>query len=190
MSVWTTKSLDRERNYVIIKHNLPNINNIIMGVKFRASFAVVEKNSKTYNQLKKVPILKNFKEFPLTFLEKLPFVTRSSDIKVVYGVDVYNKYIKEVTKVKEQEEKELEEKKLSDHINGTDKCHFTYVEGPLKGNLCKYPSIKESPSHHCFKHFLYDPKLDIQTTMPVTKEGRAKLSEKILKNIEDHIKAK
>jgi hypothetical protein len=189
MSVWTTKSLNKNSNYILIKHNLPHVNNNIMGVKFRDSFAVVDKDSKIYNQLKKVPILKNAQELPLDFLKKLPFITRSSDVKLVYGVDVYNAYIKSITKATKEEQKQKIEEAEYKHFNESNLCHFRYTENINKGQLCQGEKLEESPSQYCFRHLLQDPFIDIKTTMPITREGKIKLTKQILKNIENHIKA-
>lgn len=116
MSIWTTKSLESDKNYIVLQHTLKGVNYVINGVKFRDSYAVVEKNSKTYYMLKKVPVLRASKEYPLLHLCKLPFITRSIDVKSVYGQDVYVKYLKEIEKEKnlqalaKQQEQELLEK--------------------------------------------------------------------------------
>jgi len=101
MSVWTTKSLDRARNYIVIQHTLRGVNYVINGIRFRDSYAVVEKDSKTYHGLKRVPVLRAVKEYPLTHLAKLPFITRPADIRMVYGQDVYITFIKEQQKEQE-----------------------------------------------------------------------------------------
>lgn len=113
MSVWSTKYLGKNRDYVVIKHNLRGVNIVVQGVKFRGGFAVVEKDSKTYSMLRKFPNLRNSPEFPLTFLKKLPFITRSRDIITVYGKDVYLHYIKAVNKEKEDHDKAVIEQKLA-----------------------------------------------------------------------------
>lgn len=94
MSVWTTRSQNRDRNYVVLQHSLRGVNYVVNGVRFRDSYAVVEKGSKTYSALKRVPVLRSAKEFPLTHLAKLAFISRQSDIKTVYGQDVYLSYLK------------------------------------------------------------------------------------------------
>ena len=98
MSVWTTKTLERARNYIVIQHTLKGVNYVVNGVRFRDSYAVVEKDSKVYYNLKKVPVLRAVKEYPLTHLGKLPFVTRPADIRLVYGQDVYVSYLREKDK--------------------------------------------------------------------------------------------
>lgn len=112
MSVWTTKALDRARNYIVIQHTLRGVNYVINGVRFRDSYAVVEKDSKTYYSLKKVPVLRAVKEFPLTYLSKLPFITRPLDIKMVYGQDVYVTFLREQEKEQEAQQALAELRKL------------------------------------------------------------------------------
>lgn len=94
MSIWTTRRLDRDREYIVLRHPLKGINNIVNGVKFRDGYAVVAKDSKSHHYLKKIPVLRKALELPLTHLKKLKFITRISDIKMVYGEDVYLKYLK------------------------------------------------------------------------------------------------
>ena len=118
MSVWTTKALERDANYIVMKHKLRGFNGNICGVKFRDSYGVVEKDSKTYRTLKSTMMLRNAPEYPLTFLIRLPFITRSADIQHVYGRDVYSKYrlalIKEAEaaeQAKVEQAKEVERKR-------------------------------------------------------------------------------
>jgi len=103
MSVWTTKALTGDRNYIVIQHTLKGVNHVVNGVKFRDGYAVVEKDSKTYYMLKKVPVLRAAKEYPLIHLKKLKFITRTADIKMVFGQDVYRRFIEE-----EQKQRNLE----------------------------------------------------------------------------------
>ena len=99
MSVWTTKALDRARNYIVLQHQLKGVNYIINGIKFREGYAVVEKGSKTYHMLKRIPVLRAAKEYPITYLRKLSFISRSQDVKAVYGQDVYNQFLIEEAKL-------------------------------------------------------------------------------------------
>lgn len=112
MSVWTTKALDRARNYIVFQHTLRGVNYVVNGVRFRDSYAVVEKNSKTYHNLKKVPVLRSSKEYPLTYLSKLSFITRQSDIRVVYGQDVYVSFLREQEKEQAEQHAIVELQKL------------------------------------------------------------------------------
>src|SRR5690606_11127903 len=114
MSVWTTKALDRARNYVVIQHTRRGVNYVINGVRFRDSYAVVEKDSKTYYGLKKVPVLRAVKEFPLTYLSKLSFITRPMDLKMVYGQDVYVSFLRELPTEQEAQQALAELQKLEE----------------------------------------------------------------------------
>ena len=98
MSVWTTKSLESDKNYIVLQHTLKGVNYVVNGIKFRESYAVVEKNSKSYNMLKRIPVLRGSKEYPLSYLKELPFITRLPDIKQVYGQDVYRRFLEEEEK--------------------------------------------------------------------------------------------
>lgn len=118
MSVWTTKSLKSDKDYIVLQHTLKGVNYVISGVKFRDSYAVVEKNSKIYYMLKRVPVLRASKEYPLTHLSNLPFITRSSDVKMVFGQDVYRRYMEELSKVSEQQElAKKQEQELLDKLS-------------------------------------------------------------------------
>lgn len=111
MSVWTTKGLGSTKNYVVIKHPLKGVNNVVNGVTFREGYAVVEKDSKTYHHLRKIPLLHKAQEQPLTHLRKLRFITRTSDVKMVYGQDVYMAFLNAEAQEKEAKiQEELEAK--------------------------------------------------------------------------------
>jgi len=107
MSVWTTRSLGSDKDYIVLQHPIKGVNNVVNGVTFRQGYAVVEQNSKTYHHLKKIPVLHKVKELPLVSLRKLGFITRTSDVKMVYGQDVYMAFLKaeeDMKKAKIQEE--------------------------------------------------------------------------------------
>lgn len=103
MSVWTTKAQASDRNYIVLQHTLKGVNYIVSGIKFRESYAVVEKDSKTYNMLKRIPVLRGSKEYPISYLKELPFITRLPDIKMVYGQDVYRRFLEEEQKSRTSE---------------------------------------------------------------------------------------
>jgi hypothetical protein len=109
VSVWTTKSLESDRNYIVLQHTLKGVNYIVNGIKFRESYAVVEKNSKTYTMLKRIPVLRGSREYPLSYLKNLPFITRLADIKMVYGQDVYRRFLEEEDKSRKTEALVLEQ---------------------------------------------------------------------------------
>lgn len=183
MSVWTTKSLDKDRDYIVIKHTLPNANATVFGVKFRGGYAVVEKDSKTYYKIKKMPLISG-QEYPLTFLRKLPFVTRPADVKMIYGAEVYSKYtqalVSEANQVKQDELKQRQEQidlrdklhheiKLAKKENDQEKVEELKKALPViekcaytleNGVLCGLAAVEWSPSNYCGTHSIEDPKLE------------------------------
>lgn len=158
MSVWATKSSARDCNYIVIRHNLRGVNYTVNGIRFRNSYAVVEKDSKVYRNLKQIPVLKNCQEFPLAFLSKLPFITRPSDVKMVYGMDVYVKYLKqlEVVHAVEDQEQKVQEEVI--HVMEKKLCASRTLVSKEQ-DLCTREAIEQSPSGYCLRHILDDPKL-------------------------------
>ena len=143
-----------------------------MGVRFRNGWAVVERGSKIYHRLRMLPMLKSPKEQPLSFLKQLPFITRSMDVKLIYGADVYAKYV--TLDLKEQklaeETKIVEEEKA--HLDSETNCKFRLDTG----SFCKHEVRNPEITSYCPTHITKDPRL-AQTTfrMPVassTKEKR------------------
>lgn len=184
MSVWTTKSSGRARTFIVIQHKLKGFNQHINGVRFREGYAVVEKDSKVYATLKKLPLIKNAREFPLSFLKQLPFITRSMDIKLIYGAEVYEHFVKEYA-VKEQEDKV--QQKVEQEITHVEsnKCAFRTL---TTEELCKFDAHEHSPSGYCHKHVLDDPKLaelGIEVPKFMTKKERAAMKEKVISQLED-----
>lgn len=177
MSVWSTRSLSRDLNYVVMQHPLKGVNYMIQGIRFRDSYAVVEKDSKTYYFLKKVPMFRAAKEFPLTHLRNLKFITRTQDIKAVYGEDVYRKFLRE-------EEELLSVIKEETHIADTTKCQHRTV----KGDLCSYPALEGSPAHYCKAHILNDPGipevLNVEVPNIMSKNQRKKLRNKVIEDLQ------
>ncbi len=164
MSVWLTKSSGIDRKYIVLKHTLRGVNYVMNGIKFRNGYAVIEKDSKTYIDLKKIPVLRAAVEFPLIFLRKLSFITRPLDVKLVYGADVYVQYLKQLDSelVKEKEIVEINAKiKKAEaeikHIEEKNCSCRTEVSG--NKNLCKEKALDQSPSGYCLKHILEEPRL-------------------------------
>lgn len=192
MSIWTTKALNRGTEFIVVQHKLKGINYNIKGVKFRDGYAVVEKGSKVYLELKKVPMLRDMREFPLIHLRKLKFITRTADIKLIYGQDVYYKYLEvlEQTLEVESEEREIQQEvvhKIQEetHISEDVKCHF---KSENTGELCSFPYLKKSPSKYCVRHILQDPGLEaLGYKVPrfMTKKEKQELKEKIASKLRD-----
>ena len=182
MSTWTTKALNRDRKYVVLKHPLKGVNYSVQGVKFRHGFAVVEQDSKVHNMLKKMPILRNAEVLPLSFLTKLPFITRHIDIKIVYGQDVYRIFLQEAAQAQAAiDAAAKEEAELIHTLN--DGCQYRLKSS----NLCQLIAIPNSPSQYCSKHFLDDPKFkELNIIIPtkfMTGKEEEKLREKILEQL-------
>ena len=181
--VWATKSLERDREYVVIKHTLKDMNGNVAGVKFRGGYAVVEVGSKAYIQLKKLPLIKNNEDLPLVFLRKLPFITRTTDVKMVYGQDVYAKYLQVLH---EEMDKEVVEKAVEAdiaHVEVENRCSFTTP----KGTLCGNEALHGSPSKYCKLHLLEDSKLEslgIVVPQRLTKAQKKDYRDKIASKLE------
>lgn len=184
MSLWSTRTTDtdRKKNYVVIKHKLRDVNGTIHGVKFRGGFAVIDKNTKRFKELTRLPLLKQAPEFPIEFLRKLKFITRSTDVKIIWGQDVYYYYMKALAEVtaKEKEVNKINEEQK--HIEETDKCNFRVPSG----ELCKNDALELSPSGYCKLHILRDPKLtDIGFDIPkrLSKDEKKVYKEKLIKKL-------
>lgn len=191
MSVWLTKSSGRDRDYIVLKHTLRGANYAMNGVQFRNGYAVVEKDSKVYFDLKKIPVLKAAQEFPLIFLRKLPFITRALDVKLVYGADVYTQYLKqldiELNKEKQQKVIQKEVEKIEQekaHIAAKNCCYRTERSGGEE--LCKEEALDQSPSGYCLRHVLEEPKLQelgIEVPKFIPKKDKWAMKEKVAKQL-------
>lgn len=180
---WTTKTLERVNEYVVIKHALKDMNGNLAGVKFRGGYAVVIKGGKAYKQLKMLPLVKGQPEFPLIFLRQLPFITRTTDVKVVFGQDVYLKYLEQLHVEIDKEVVEREEKAVVTHIEERNQCAYTTV----KGELCINEIFKGSPSKYCKRHLLEDEKLSllgIVVPKRLTKDQKKEYKEKVISKLE------
>lgn len=180
---WATKTLDRVNEYVVIKHALRDMNGNLAGVKFRAGYAVVAKGSKAYIQLKMLPLVKNQPEFPLIFLRKLPFITRTEDVKTVFGQDVYVQYLTQLHVEIDKEVVERVEEAEVKHVEAHNRCAYR----TLKGDLCVHEIFKGSPSSYCKLHLLEDDKLEtIGIVLPkrMTRDQKREYKEKVISKLE------
>jgi hypothetical protein len=178
MSYWVTRSTTEDRDYIVMKHSIPGVNHTINGVKFRNSYAVVDKNSKTYTDLKKLLVLKNAKELPLMILRNLPFITRPMDVMIIYGKDVYYKYLKQLEGVQAEEAIQHKEEKVILHFEQGG-CKFKLANG----EVCKEAAMEYSPACYCQKHILDDPKvaeLGIQKPRIMTKDQKRVYRERVI----------
>jgi len=184
MSVWTTKASGRDRHFIVLQHKIKGVNYVVNGVKFRESYAVVEKDSKMYRTLMQVPVLKGAREFPLIFLRQLPFITRTLDVKNVFGQEVYIQYLKELDVfIEEQKVKKEVEVELSQQEQEVKHVEHKCSHRLDSGKLCSHEAVKHSPSGYCNTHFLEDPKfasMGIQIPRFMTKKEKQKLKEKLI----------
>jgi len=127
-----------------------------MGVRFRGGWAVVDKGSKIYHNLTKLPMLKNPKEMPLSFLKQLPFITRAMDVKLIYGADVFAKYVTLSDKIEVEEAVAKVTKAEKTHLENKAICCHRLDNGML----CKINVADEKVSSYCSHHILQDPKLE------------------------------
>jgi len=183
MSVWTTRSLEKNNEFIVIKHKLKGINYSLKGIKFRDSYAVIEKNSKLYFELKKMPMLKDMEEFPLLHLRKLKFITRTSDVQMIYGRDVYVKYINALQKAIEVEKVEQKQEEEKQHLEDNTKCKY---RSENTDELCAMIALEQSPSGYCTRHILKEPKLKelgIEVPRMIPKKEKAEWKEKVAKKL-------
>lgn len=184
MSVWLTKAIDRDIEYVVLKHTLPGINHVINGVRFRAGYAVVEKGSKIYFSLKRIPVLRKAQEFPLLHLRKLTFITRPQDVLQVFGRDVYWRYMKDLEAELDKEQQIEQANQIQEHIE-TGGCKFVKADG----DNCKDKALAISPSQYCAHHVLEDPKLSelgLEKPKYMSKKERKEFRSKVYKFLEEH----
>lgn len=180
--VWSTKSLGRDREYVVLKHKLSDMNGNVAGIKFRGGYAVVEKGSKAYTVLKQLPLLKDSPELPLIHLRKLKFVTRTLDVKLIFGQDVYYHYIKQLNEVVEAEKAVREEQAEVAHVVNYHLCAYK-----TKSGQCGNEAMLGSPSNFCKIHILNEPGLeDLGFKIPKTmsKAEKKALKDRVIAKLE------
>jgi hypothetical protein len=178
-----TRSFDRVKNYVVIKHKLSGINGLLCGVKFREGYGVVELNSKLYIQLMSLPLIKGQPTYPLSHLKKLPFVTRSQDIQVIYGVDIYRQYMEQIKPIIEQEQIEYKEKEEIKHTEVELRCSSTNN----RDSLCRRDAVPFSKAGLCKLHILEEPglaELGIKIPLRMTNTEKFQLRQKVCDKLE------
>lgn len=149
---WTTKTDGRAKEFVVLKHRLNDMNGMLAGVKFRGGYGVVEKNTKIYFTLRQLPLLKGQPEFDLLHLRKLKFITRTQDVKLIFGQDVYYHYLKQLNPVLDVEVQVRVEKAEEEHTIIYHLCAFT----TKAGSKCDIPAMLNSPAKYCKRHILED----------------------------------
>jgi hypothetical protein len=190
---WNTKSYGG-KEYIVMQHPLRDICTKMCGIKFHYGYGVVQKESKAYKMLKAMPFLRNAQEFPLTILKTLKFVTRSKDIEMVFGRDIYISFQRAMIAYNQkQEDQKFEETQAERNSNGSSKCKFLL----LHNDFCSNEKVSGSTGY-CRMHILEDKALineiGIETPSYVGREGFGKETAKFLaqvcKKIEKHAKDK
>lgn len=181
--VWSTRTLDRVREYIVIKHKLAGINGLLCGVKFRDGYGVVEKGSKVYLQLMTLPLIKGQPTYPLSHLKKLPFVTRAQDVQTIYGQDIYVQYKKQIEPIIEQEIIEHKIQQEFKHIEVEKRCSST----TSMDNLCRHEAWPSSKAGLCKLHILEEPNLEaigIRVPKRMTSSEKTQLRQKVCEKLD------
>lgn len=187
MSFWLNKSTGIERDYIVLKHTVPGVNYIIHGIKFRDSYAVVERDSKVHKQLKLMPMLKQAKELPLIYLRKLSFITKAMDVLTVFGKDVYSHYLVVLDETIAQEKQDRIVQQQEEHVSEGG-CTFVLDK---TNRYCGKESLECSPSQYCTYHLLEDPilpELGLISKKFMTKQEKKDWRDKVVKFLEKNSK--
>ena len=190
---WSTKSVGG-REYTVIQHPLRDTSTKVCGVKFHCGYGVVQKESKAYKMLRSMPLFRSAKEFPLTLLKSLKFITRSQDIALIYGKDVFITYQRELIQHnKKQEAQKFEETRSERNSEKSSKCKYLL----LHNDFCNNEKVFGS-NGYCRMHILEDKELikemGIEIPSYVGREGFGKETSvflaKICKKIDQHTRDK
>jgi hypothetical protein len=148
---WNTKSYGG-KNYIILKHPVGDVTTKVYGVKFHCGYGVVEKGSKAHKALRTIPILRGAKELPLTMLKSLHFITRSQDIALIYGKDIYVSYQRALLEhAKQQEAQKFEELQAERNSGNSTKCKHLL----LNNEYCSNERVQGSTGF-CRVHIMDD----------------------------------
>jgi len=144
------QSKNVERQYIVVKHQLPGIDTTLLGVRYREGYGVVAKDSKEYYNLKQIKMA-IVAELPLTFLKTLKCVLNDSQVKAIWGSAVYAAYKKEISKALKQIE-ETNESVIIEEIE-KHQCEGTTAAG----SQCKNDALEGSI--FCKKHIHFDTRI-------------------------------
>lgn len=159
MRYYTSKNDPRE--YIVIKHKLSGANVELCGVRYRDGYAVVAKGSKEHQRLKQIRLAVE-KEFPITYLRNLKFITNDRQVEIVWGKAVFSYYI---TKKKAKEE---QPEALQTNIENCLCSGHTAL-----GTSCKNEALKGFL--FCRSHVINDLRIqeDLSTKGRLTKREKA-----------------
>lgn len=162
------KSSNRE--YIVVKHQLSGICTEVLGIRYMDGFGVVAKGSKEHGRLKQIKMA-IIDEYPITFLSKVKSVINKSQIKAIWGSDIYRCYLEHEVK------KEAKPEALREAVEQP-RCCGTKSDG-LE---CNSQSLRDFK--HCRAHIEQDekikPLIQDMKMMPV-KEKRKFITEVIQK---------
>tara|TARA_R100001086_G_scaffold248403_1_gene185306 strand:+ start:1973 stop:2506 length:534 start_codon:yes stop_codon:yes gene_type:complete len=163
------------REYIVVKHQLSGITTEVLGIRYMDGFGVVAKDSKEHKRLKQVRMAV-VDEYPITFLTKIKSVINKTQIKVIWGSDVYRCFLQHEAKKQAQPvhlQKEVE----------TARCKGTKADG----SQCNSGALRGFS--HCRAHIeqgkKIQPYIKDMKKMP-TKQKRKFITEAIQKAREEH----
>ena len=165
---------------VVIKHALKDMNGNLLGVRFRCGYAVVAKNSKIYNSLKQLPLIKGQPDLPISVLMNTSFISRPMDVLTIYGKEAYNAYMQYVEEKLAADKQHAREEAQIAHLE-ENKCAYQVD----KNSMCSHSKVE--PSKYCSRHILEDKelieKLKIKMPSRLTYEEQISWRAKVLKKI-------
>lgn len=94
MSIYFS-SKGSNREYIVVKHALPGLTTEILGIRYMDGFGVVAKDSKEHLRLKQVRMAVT-SELPITYLKHVKSVINNSQVKAIWGADVYRYYLEQM----------------------------------------------------------------------------------------------
>lgn len=133
------------REYIVVKHQLSGITTDILGIRYIDGFGVVAKDSKEHKRLKQIRMA-IIDEYPITFLTKVKAVINKSQIKVIWGSDVYRCFL-------QHEQKKTTQPVHLQKVPEAPRCAGKKSDG----SQCNSGALKDFK--HCRAHIEQDDKL-------------------------------
>jgi hypothetical protein len=159
MRYYTAKNDTRE--YIVLQHALPGANLELCGVRYRDGYAVVARGSKEHGRLKQIRLAIS-KEFPITHLNTLKFITNDRQVEIVWGKAVFNYYVtKKAAKANKPEQ--------------LNKTNCLCSASTALGTSCKSEALKGYL--FCRKHVSNDIRIqaDLEAAGRLTKQEKSEL---------------
>lgn len=158
----------RNLEFIVVKHKLKGLETELLGIRYREGYAVVAKNTKVYQELKKIRNAIDA-EFPITHLSKLGCVINDKQIQYIWGKAVYDYYLKEKFKVETTDE-------VTQRLIDAPECEHIKEDG----NKCLSKAIKGSK--YCIHHFRFDERVkeDFEKMPKMPKKEKKALIQKLI----------